>query len=105
MHPPPATVHPEKMLKAKVLSQTRVQDLHRDHHVPAMRSPTFHCTKGAQFTENTTQILAAEIDDLLPPALCTNLGTAAAVANIIIVGQVNVKDQFSFLRNQFHMTK
>ena len=92
MHPPPATVHPEKMLKAKVLSQTSVQDLHRDHHVPAMRSPTFHCTKGAQFTENKTQFYAAQIDGWLPPALCTNLGTAAAVADIIIVGQVNVKD-------------
>ena len=92
MHPPPATVHPEKMLKAEVLSQTRVQDLHRDHHVPAMRSTTFHCTKGAQFTENKTKVLAAQIYGWLPPALCTNLGTAAAVTDIIIVGQVNVKD-------------
>ena len=38
MHPPPPTVHPEKMLKPKVLPQTSVQYLHRNHHVPAVRA-------------------------------------------------------------------
>ena len=36
MHAPPAAVHPEKVLKAKVLPQTGVQDLHCNHHVPAV---------------------------------------------------------------------
>ena len=35
MHSPSSTVHPEKMLKPKILSQTSVQYLHGNHHVPA----------------------------------------------------------------------
>ena len=35
MHPSPATVDPQQMLKAKILSKTSVQYLHRNHHVPS----------------------------------------------------------------------
>ena len=61
MHSSTSTVHPEKMLKPKILSQTSVQYLHCNHHVPAMLAqlktpPTQHLS-GRQKKMFTSSIL------------------------------------------------
>ena len=42
---------------------------------------------------------------LPPPALCTDLGSTAAVADVIVVRQVNVKDELSFLKYKISYLK
>ena len=74
MHSSPATVHPEKVLEAEIFSEPGVQYLHGHHHVPAV------------------QVKKVGVEKIPPPALGTDFGATAAVADVVVVSQVNVEN-------------